>query len=101
MTRLETDLGSRRNDVAVLFDQAVALFRGGRLAEAKRIARRILTDQPKHAQALHLLGAALSQQGNHTEGLRFTDAAMQLEAQSATIYNSRGNVLLALQQFED
>jgi protein O-GlcNAc transferase len=99
MTRLETDPGGRRNDVAPLFDQALALFRGGRLAEAKRIARRILANQPKHAQALHLLGAALSQQGNHTEGLRFIDAAMQIEGQSASIYNSRGNVLVALQRF--
>ena len=63
MTRLEMDPGSRRNDVAALFDQALALFQGGRLAEAKRIARRILADQPRHAQALHLLGVALSQQG--------------------------------------
>jgi len=101
MTRLETDPGSRRNDVAALFDQALALFQGGRLAEAKRIARRILADQPKHAQALHLLGVALSQQGNHTEGLRFIDAAMQIEGQSASIYNSRGNVLVALQRFDE
>ena len=101
MTGLETDPGSRRNDVAALFDQAVALFRGGRLAEAKRIARRILADQPKHAQALHLLGVALSQQGNHTEGLRFIDAAMQIEGQSASIHNSRGNVLRALERFSD
>jgi Flp pilus assembly protein TadD len=96
MTRLETDPGSWWDDAAPLFDQALALFRGGRLAEAKRIARRILTDQPKHAQALHLLGVALSQQGNHTEGLRFIDAAMQVEGESASIYNSRGNVLVAL-----
>jgi tetratricopeptide (TPR) repeat protein len=101
MTRLEADPGSQRNDVAALFDQAVALFRGGRLAEAKRIARRILADQPKHAQALHLLGVALSQQGNHTEGLRFIDAAMHIEGQSASIYNSRGNVLVALQRFDE
>jgi tetratricopeptide (TPR) repeat protein len=101
VTRLETDPGGRRNDVAPLFDQALALFRGGRLAEAKRIARRILAEEPKHAQALHLLGVALSQQGNPTEGLRFIDAAMQIEGQSASIYNSRGNVLVALQRFDE
>src|SRR6516162_6534271 len=100
MTRLETDAGSQRNDVAALFDQAVALFQGGLLAQAKRIARRILADQPKHAQALHLLGVALSQQGNHNEGLQFVDAAVQIEGQSPSIYNSRGNVLAALQRFD-
>jgi protein O-GlcNAc transferase len=95
-----TDPGGR-NDVAPLFDQALALFQAGRLAEAKRIARRILADEPKHARALHLLGVALSQQGNHTEGLRFIDAAMQVEGQSASIHNSRGNVLVALQRFDE
>ena len=98
---LETDSISRRNDVAALFDQALALFRDGRLAEAKRIARRVLADQPKHAPALHLLGVAVSQQGNHSEGLRFIDAAAQIEGQSAFISNSRGNVLVALRRFDE
>ena len=53
MTPLESNPGNARNNAATLFDQALALFRGGRLAEAKRIARRILVDQPKHGQALH------------------------------------------------
>jgi tetratricopeptide (TPR) repeat protein len=101
MTPPETNSENPGINVAPLFDQALALFRNGRLAEAKRIARRILADQPKHAQALHLLGAASSQQGNHTEGLRFIDAAMQIEEQSASIYNSRGNVLAALQRFDE
>jgi tetratricopeptide (TPR) repeat protein len=102
MTSLEPDLGSGPpNNLAPLFDQALAFFQSGRLAEAKRIARSILAEQPKHAQALHLLGVALSQQGNHTEGLRHIDAAMQIEGQSASIYNSRGNVLAALQRFEE
>ena len=53
MTPLESNPGNARNNAATLFDQALALFRGGRPAEAKRIARRILVDQPKHGQALH------------------------------------------------
>ena len=100
MTPLESNPGSARNNAATLFDQALALLRGGRLAEAKRIARRILADQPKHGQALHLLGVALSQQGNHSEALRYIDAAMQIEGQSSSIYNSRGNVFAALQRYE-
>src|SRR5215472_1368289 len=101
MTGLDADPGAGRNDVAALFDEAVALFQRGRLAEAKRIARRVLADQPKHAQALHLLGVAVSQQGNHSEGLRFIDAAAQIEGQSASISNSRGNVLVALRRFDE
>jgi tetratricopeptide (TPR) repeat protein len=88
-------------DESSRFDQALTLFRCGRLAEAKRVARRILTDKPKHTAALHLLGVALSQQGNHTEGLRFIDAALQIEPESASIHNSRGNVLVASQRLEE
>jgi tetratricopeptide (TPR) repeat protein len=101
--RVRSDPGGRQNDVdvAALFDQALALFRAGHLAQAKRIARRILADDPNHAQALHLLGVALSQQGNHTEGLRFIDAARQIDGQSASIHNTRGNVLVALQRFDE
>src|SRR5215467_7270435 len=98
MTSVESNLQTSRSDGSPPFDQALALFRGGRLAEAKRIARRILIEDPKHAQALHLLGVAASQQGNHTEGLRFIDAALQIDAESAFIHNSRGNILVALQR---
>src|SRR5215471_48581 len=101
MTPLESNPGSARNNAATLFDQALALLRGGRLAEAKRIARRILVDQPKHGQARHLLGVALSHQGNHSEALRYIDAAMQSEGQSSSIYNSRGNVCAALQRYDE
>lgn len=101
MARLEADPHTRRYDDSPHFDQALTLFQSGRLAEAKRIARHILADDPKHAQASHLLGVALSQQGNHTEGLRFIDAALQIEAKSAFIHNSRGNVLVALQRFDE
>src|SRR5262249_23887191 len=101
MARLEWYPRSRRYDDSPLFDQALAFFRGGRLAEAEGITRCLLAGEPKHARALHLLGGVLSQQGNHTEGLCFIDAALQIEGESAAIYNSRGNVLVALQRFAD
>ena len=101
MARLEMVPHTSQSDDLPRFDQALALFRGGRLGEAKRIARRILTFDPKHAQALHLFGVASSQQGNHTEGLRFIDAALQIEPESASLHNSRGNVLVALRRFDE
>jgi predicted O-linked N-acetylglucosamine transferase (SPINDLY family) len=84
-----------------LFDQALVLFRGGQLVDAERIARRLLAKEPKHARALHLLGIISSQKGNQTEALRLINAALQIEGESATIYNSRGNVLAALKRFDE
>jgi len=101
MAHLETDSRTKLNDESSRFDQALALYRCGRLAEAKRIARRILTDEPEHVPALHLLGVALSQQGNHTEALRFIDAALRIEPESASMHNSRGNVLVTSKRHDE
>ena len=38
------------------FEQASTLHRQGRLAEAERICREVLRQQPNHFGALHLLG---------------------------------------------
>ena len=89
------------DDVSVLFDQALGHFQAGRLSEAERILQRILEMQPRHFDTLHLLGIVLSQQGNHTEGLRCLDIALQIKAESSVIYNSRGNLLAALKRFDE
>lgn len=59
--------------------QFAAEIRAGRAV----LTRRILAGQPNHAQ-VSAFGAALSQQGNHTDCLRFVDAAMQIERESAS-----------------
>jgi protein O-GlcNAc transferase len=109
VSKMESDIETVRSgsdpqgelhDAPTLFDQALAFFQAGRIAEAEGIARRVLQITPKNFQALHLLGIIFSQRGNHAEGLRFIDAAVQIKAQ-ASLYNSRGNVLAALKQFDE
>ena len=62
----------------------------------KRFFHRIVEIQPRHFDTLHLLGVVLSQQGNHAEGLRFLDVALQIKTGSIDVHNSRGNLLTAL-----
>lgn len=50
---------------ATLLDQALAHHRAGRLAEAERLYRQILTREPRHGDALHLLGMLAGQAGRH------------------------------------
>jgi tetratricopeptide (TPR) repeat protein len=88
-------------DVPALFSQALGRFQAGQLSEAERILGRILELQPEHLDSLHLLGIVSSQQGKHAEGLRFLDMAAQIDARSAALHNSRGNVLAALQRFDE
>jgi protein O-GlcNAc transferase len=98
--RAGSDPQSEFHDAPTLFDQAVALFQAGRLAEAEAMARRALEISPERFRALHLLGIISSQRGNHVEGLRFIGAALQIKAE-ASVYNSRGNVFAALRRFDE
>ena len=101
MSLAGTDLHSKPNDLTTLFDQALALFRAARLADAEGVIRRLLQREPEHFRALHLLGIVLSQQGNHDEALQVIDAALKIDSQSAAACNSRGNVLVALKRFDE
>ena len=50
--------------ISDLFAQAVHYHQGGRLAEAEKLYRRILSLDPRHTDALHLLGVIAYQKGN-------------------------------------
>ena len=47
------------------FVQAVGLHQSGRLAEAERLYRQILQTDPRHPDALHMLGVLAMQSGQH------------------------------------
>jgi len=92
---------SQSNNTPAFFDQAFDLFRSGRSSEAEKILNRILDVEPRHFDALHLLGVVLSQQGSHAEGLRLLDVALQINNKSSTVHNSRGNLLTALGRLDE
>lgn len=59
-------------------DEGLRAHSAGRLAEAEAIYRRILKDHPDHPGALHLLGVALSQQGNKPAAIGYISRAVAL-----------------------
>ncbi|MDE2284133.1 MAG: tetratricopeptide repeat protein [Hyphomicrobiales bacterium] len=79
----------------------MAFFQTNQLAQAEEMARRVVQSEPGRAQALHLLGVIVSQRGNPSEGLALVDVALGIEPESAILYNSRGNVLVALKRFDE
>src|SRR5579862_6754252 len=50
--------------------------RQGRLDEAVRIYRRVLSEQPGNSDALHLLGVAALQQGDHRQAVELISRAV-------------------------
>ncbi|MCM8736304.1 tetratricopeptide repeat protein [Azospirillum sp. A1-3] len=86
---------------ADLLDAALPLHRAGRLAEALALYRRILIDDPAHADALHLSAMIAYQTGRTAEALSGLGAALALQPRFPTAYNSLGNVLADLNMPEE
>ena len=68
---------------------------------AERIYTQILTLQPDHFDARHLLGAAFLQRGDHAKALREIDLALKINANSAPPHNNRGVALQELRRLDE
>ncbi|MCK6453006.1 MAG: tetratricopeptide repeat protein [Alphaproteobacteria bacterium] len=76
-------------------------FEAGRLAEAEGAARRLLAEQPAHADALHLAALASHRQGRAAEAIRLFDRAVAARPGDGEIRNNYGCMLLELGRPED
>src|SRR5213596_1402958 len=94
-------LTGRSDGVEALVERALALCRAGQFPEAEHFLRRALEVEPRHFAALHFLGVVRSQLGDHVDALRHLESALRIDAKSADVNNSRGNVLAALKRFEE
>jgi len=78
------------------FDDAVCLHRQGQQWEAEQIYRHILTRQPRHAAALHLLGVVHYQHGDADAALDFIGRAIALVPDKPAYHNNYGAALHVL-----
>ncbi len=77
------------------FAEAVTHQRAGHLRPAKRIYERILRAQPKHVDALHLLGVLESQAGRHGAAVGLINKAIRINPLYAESHYNLGNALTA------
>jgi len=75
------------------FQVALAHHQAGRLAEAEAIYRQILTVQPQHADALHLMGVIAHQAGRNDVALDLIRHAIALAPNFSAAYDNLGTVL--------
>jgi predicted O-linked N-acetylglucosamine transferase (SPINDLY family) len=68
--------------------------RAGRLAEAETIYRQILSQNPNHTEALHLLGLIAGQYGNDDQAIDLIGRAIRLKPDFANAHSNLGNSLL-------
>jgi len=74
------------------FQQAVRHHQAGRLAAAEQVYRQILTVEPGHAGALHLLGVIAFQSGRHDMALECIGRAIAIDPRQATFHCNLGEV---------
>jgi spermidine synthase len=73
---------------------ATSLFLSGRTREAAAEARRLVADDPRHARAFNLLGAACATDGQHDCARAAFEASLRLNPHDASTYVNLGTLLL-------
>jgi predicted O-linked N-acetylglucosamine transferase (SPINDLY family) len=84
----------------VRLQHALALHQRGHLAQAQSIYEQILREQPRHFDALHLLGVIAAHSGNSQRALEMIDKALEVDAGNAVAHFNRGTTLQTLKQWQ-
>lgn len=84
-----------------VFARGFAAHRDGRLTEAERDYQAALAAEPRHVDALHLLGVLRHQQGQHAEAADLVRRAVDLRPTDAGLQLNLGNALKALGRIDD
>jgi len=80
--------------IADLFASAQALFRAGRIAEARDCFERLRAEQPRHGGALHMLGLIAFQTGEIGNAVSLLMDAAEIDADVPSLLANLGLALL-------
>ena len=86
--------------VVQLFKQGVSLHKQGKVEQAKKIYEQVLAKQPKHFDALHMLGVLAFQTNNHALAAELIGKAIEIDPTSASAYLNLGAVLQGLRRLD-
>jgi protein O-GlcNAc transferase len=79
-------------------EAAIRLHEQGEISGAEEIYRRVLEHDPRHPQALHLLGLAAHQRGQHATAVDLIGRAIAIDPSNGLQYLNLGNAQRALGQ---
>lgn len=86
--------------VRMKLNEAIALHQQGRLQEAMTLYSGILEIQPRHFDAIHLLGVIANQFKNYRLAADLIAQAILINPKNADAYFNRGNALKELNQLD-
>jgi protein O-GlcNAc transferase len=81
-------------------NSGLAHHRAGRLADAEKIYRQVLSQRPNQAEVLHLLGILSAQTGNSSEAIELIGRAISISPTNAVYHNDFANALKANGQID-
>ena len=84
-----------------VFGDALRHHQGGRFMEAERLYAQILQADPRHVDALHLVGVLAHQTGRREEAVRAIGKAIAENPRVPAFHNNLGNALKALGRWEE
>ena len=83
------------------FDLALQHHQAGRLAEAEPLYRQILAADPRHSDALHLLGVIAHQVGQHVPAIDLIRQAISLAPGNPNYHSNLGEACRAAARLDD
>lgn len=84
-----------------LFQTAYRFHRDGQFAQAESAYRQLIDQQPRHADALHLLGVLCHQTARHDEAANLIARAIAIDPDNADYLNNCGLALRAAGRTQD
>ena len=73
----------------------------GHLAQARDLCQQVVTAQPRHAEALHLLGIVLHQAGNSAGAIEMLQRAVAVRPDVPLYYSNLGEMLRLARRFDE
>jgi tetratricopeptide (TPR) repeat protein len=95
MTTADT-VGSPKSTI----DRAVQHHLHGEFARAKALYEEVLRREPRHFNALQLLGTLAAQTGDQIRAVELLDRAIEVDPSQAAPFLNRGAILLALGRYQ-
>ena len=81
--------------------RALGDFREGKLAEAEKLCRQIISKKNDFFDATHMLAVVLARLGRNEEALKYYDQALALRPGHAEVLNNRAVALHELKRFDE
>ena len=84
-----------------VLEEGFRCYEAGQLTKAEQIFRHVLAIDPRHADALHLLGLIALQVGQNERAVEIIRKAIEIRPTNAVYYSNLGTALQELDRIED